>query len=153
MSTETDTDRATAERPRTNDRPTRRISKDDAFHILQNARRRAVLRYVLESDQRSFVMGNLAEEVAAWEHETTVARLDSDQRQRVYISLYQAHLPKLADHGIVEYDQHRGVVEPTPLVRVLEPYLGNGLSDDEELTVENRDGSESVAERASPFGD
>jgi hypothetical protein len=30
-----------------------RITKDDAFHILQNSRRRAVLRYLLEHDSRA----------------------------------------------------------------------------------------------------
>ncbi|WP_254820921.1 DUF7344 domain-containing protein [Haloglomus halophilum] len=113
------------------------ISKDDAFHILQNSRRRAVLRYLAAHDEEErFVMRDLAEEVAAWEHDTTVQQLVSDERQRVYIALYQSHLPKLDDHDIIEYNQSRGVVEPTELVDALAPYLDEGLHSDTDLTVE-----------------
>jgi len=48
--------------------------------------------------------------------ETAIENLSSNERQRVYISLYQSHLPKLDNHGIVTYDKDRGWVEPTPLV-------------------------------------
>jgi len=119
------------------------ISKDDAFHILQNSRRRAVLRYLAAHDEEDrFVMRDLAEEVAAWEHDTTVQQLVSDERQRVYIALYQSHLPKLDDHDIIEYNQSRGVVEPTELVDALAPYLDDGLHSDADLTVD--EGTEST---------
>jgi hypothetical protein len=112
------------------------ISKDDAFHILQNARRRAVLRYLAEHDDTDrFVMRDVAEEVAAWEHDTTVQQLVSDERQRVYIALYQSHLPKLDKHGIIDYNQSRGVVETTELTAAFEPYIDDGLHADSELTV------------------
>lgn len=115
------------------------IQKDDAFHVLQNARRRAVLRYLLDhEEQGAFRMRDLAEEVAAWEHGTTVRQLSSDERQRVYIALYQSHLPKLDDHDIIDYDQSRGVVEPTPLIYALEPFLDVGLhAETDVLSVED----------------
>lgn len=106
------------------------ISKDDFFHLLRNARRRAILRYLAERDNRDPVtIRNVAEEVAAWEHDTTVRQLSSEQRQRVYIALYQTHLPKLNDHGVINYNGDRGTIEPAPLLTVFEPYLGNGLHD------------------------
>lgn len=113
------------------------IAKDDAFHILQNARRRAVLRYLLEHDDRDqFRMRDLAEEVAAWEHDTTVQQLSSTQRQRVYIALYQSHLPKLDDHGVLEYNKSRGTIVPSPLLYAFAPYLDEGLhTDSDELTI------------------
>lgn len=115
----------------------RTIAKDDAFHVLQNPRRRAALRYMLDrSEQEQFTMRELAEEVAAWEHDTVVERLTSDQGQRVYIGFYQNHLPKLADYGVIEYDRNRGTVEPTPLLAVFRRYVGDGLHDaDDHLTV------------------
>lgn len=151
MSIQTDIDRADVDESTVaeDEAPSIRISKDDAFHILQNPRRRAVLRYFLESEEDRFVMGDIAEEVAAWEHDTTVSQLDSDQRQRVYISLYQSHLPKLDDHGVIEYDQARGTVVPTPLVQVFEPYVEDGLHAGGDLTV---DGAvESREEKPSRF--
>lgn len=97
------------------------ISKDDLFHLLQNARRRAVLRYfAAHPEQDEFNMRTVAEAIAAWENETTVEQLTSDQRQRVYIALYQSHLPKLDDYEVSEYNQLRGLIVPTPLTVLFE---------------------------------
>lgn len=117
----------------------RSISKDDAFHLLQNSRRRAVLRHLLANpDREQFRMRDVAEAVAAWENDTTPEHLASDQRQRVYIALYQSHLPKLDEEGIIEYNQPRGVVEPSPLLKVCEPFLEDGLdADAQSLAVED----------------
>jgi hypothetical protein len=108
---------------------TPRLSKDDTFHILQNERRRRVLQYLAGADG-AVDMRDIAEQVAAWEHDTTVQQLTSDQRQRVYIALYQSHLPKLADFGLITYNRSRGVVERTPLADQITWYL------DEENTAE-----------------
>lgn len=99
-----------------------RLSKDDTFHILQNERRRRVLQYLSDTDE-AVDMRDIAEQVAAWEHDTTVQQLTSDQRQRVYIALYQSHLPKLADFGLITYNRSRGIVERTPLADQIAWYL------------------------------
>ena len=98
------------------------IERDDAFHLLSNARRRAVLRYLLERDEEA-ELGTLAEHVAALENDCETDELSSDDRKRVYISLYQGHMPKLAQHDLVDYDQARGTVEPNRLIEAFEPYL------------------------------
>lgn len=98
------------------------LEPDDIYHLLQTRRRRDVLRY-LHADDGRVRLRELAEQIAAWEAETTVENLTSSQRQRVYISLYQTHLPKLDTHGIIEYDKDRGTIEPTPRVSELVPYL------------------------------
>lgn len=46
-------------------------------------------------------VGGLAEQVAAWEYATTVPELSSRQRQRVYVSLVQTHLPRMESEGVV----------------------------------------------------
>lgn len=99
------------------------ISKDSVFHLLQNSRRRAILRHLIEQDEDVFSMREVTELVAARENDTTVSELASDARQRVYIALYQSHLPKLDDTGVIDYDQDRGTFTPTPLVSVFTPYL------------------------------
>lgn len=100
------------------------IAKDDLFHLLQNSRRRAVLRYfIVHSEREEFNMRTIAEEIAAWENDISVDQLHSDQRQRVYIALYQSHLPKLDEYGVIEYNQSRSIVKPTSLTALFEPYL------------------------------
>ncbi|WP_394740972.1 DUF7344 domain-containing protein [Natronococcus roseus] len=122
------TETVTEERNRGEDREADIVSDeeelpvDEIFHILQNERRRMVLEYLQETDG-SVRMRDVAEQVAAWENETTVQELTSDQRQRVYIPLYQSHLPKLDKAGIIDYQQNRGVVERRPLARQLDYYL------------------------------
>lgn len=91
------------------------ISKDDLFHLLRNSRRRAVVQY-LRGREGPVRMRDVAEQVAAWEHDTTVSGLGSDERQRVYVALYQSHLDTLADAGVIEYDKSRGVIDPRPLL-------------------------------------
>lgn len=112
------------------------IAKDDLFHLLQNGRRRAALRYFAAQPEREeFDMRTLAEEIAAWENGIPVQQLDSDQRQRVYIALYQSHLPKLDDLGVIEYNQSRGTIEPTPLVDEVVQYLEPASDDSGGMTV------------------
>ena len=101
---------------------TTELSTDTVFHLLQNDRRRAALRYLRAADGPVDV-GDLAEAIAAAEQDTTVTGLSAQQRQRVYISLYQTHLPKLDDCGVVEYRKNRGVVRRRPAADQLDRYL------------------------------
>lgn len=85
------------------------VSKDTVFDILSNARRRYVLHYLREKGE-PVELGELAQELAAWENETTVEELTKQQRKRVYVSLYQTHIQKLANAGLVEYDRDTGMI-------------------------------------------
>jgi len=86
------------------------LSKDDLFELLKNPRRRAVLRF-LESTDGNATLSELAEHIAAQENDIEVQQLNAYQRKRVYVALYQCHLPKMDDADIVDYDQDRGDIE------------------------------------------
>ncbi|MFC4357662.1 hypothetical protein ACFO0N_06830 [Halobium salinum] len=117
---ETDADRASESQSEIEE--SAELGKDDLFHVLQNQRRRRVLNFLRTTDGQ-VDMRDIAEQVAAWENGKEVAEISSDERQRTYIALYQSHLPKLDEMGIVEYDQSRGVVERTSLADSFDPYL------------------------------
>ncbi|WP_231189783.1 hypothetical protein [Haladaptatus sp. DYF46] len=106
------------------------LGEDQVYHLLQNERRRNVLRY-LHDVEGKVSMRDIAEQVAAWENDSTVQAITSSERQRVYIPLYQSHLPKLDEEGIIEYDQSRGTVRKTDAADVLYEYLEPGTSDDD----------------------
>lgn len=108
--------------------PQEALSQDEIFHILQTQRRRDALRY-LKMHENPVEMRDLAEQVAAWENDTTVQALTSAERQRVYIALYQSHLPKLDRQGIIDYNQSRGVVERAELASQFDPYLKESVSE------------------------
>jgi hypothetical protein len=105
------------------------LGEDQIYHLLQNERRRNVLRY-LHDTEGQVSMRDIAEQVAAWENDSTVQAITSSERQRVYIPLYQSHLPKLDEEGIIEYDQSRGTVKKTEAADMLYDYLEPGTSDD-----------------------
>ena len=123
------------------------LAEDKIFHLLQVQRRRDALRY-LQTHGGSAEMRNISEQVAAWENDTTLAELTSNERQRVYISLYQSHLPKLDEEGVIEYDKNRGTVELTPVAEQFTSYLN---ACDNETTQESKDAaaSDSDSEIAS----
>jgi hypothetical protein len=106
------------------------LTQDTKFHLLQNARRRNVLRYLDENPENAeSEIRAIALQLAAWENEKPPERLDASERQRVYISLYQTHLPKLADAGVINYNKPRGWVEPTPLATQLYSQLSSDSSE------------------------
>lgn len=103
------------------------LSDDDVFKILYSGVRRDVITYLREHGGESTV-SDLAERIAAEENETTVQQLSSYERKRVYIGLYQNHLPMMDDLGVVDYDKNRGTVRLRECASQLEPYLEDGDS-------------------------
>lgn len=99
-----------------------RLSQDLIFDVLSSARRRYVLYYLREHGGKAEVT-ELATQIAAWEYDRDVDDLTSQQQKRVYVSLYQTHIPKLADIGIVDYDQDAGVVEMTDRAEDVEAFF------------------------------
>ena len=95
---------------------------DQVFGILKNKRRRTVLRY-LDEHEEPVALGELAEFVAADENDTPVAQITSQERKCAYVGLYQCHLPKMDDMGVVEFNQNRGLIETGTNADQLKRYL------------------------------
>jgi len=107
------------------------LSLDLIFEILKNSRRREVLHYLRDRDPGERVsLGELAEHVAAIENDTTTDALTSSQRKRVYVGLYQCHLPKMDDMGVVDFNQDRGHVTLAAAADDLTEYLDRPATDD-----------------------
>ncbi len=96
---------------------------DQVFEILKNRRRRLVLHYLEEHDGESS-LSDLAEHIAAIENDTTIKAISSTQRKRVYVGLYQCHLPKMDDMNIIDFDQNRGTVVLSQNADQVRSYLG-----------------------------
>ena len=121
------------------------LEKDELFHLLKSERRRRALRYLLDAETEPVQMRTLAEAVAAEEYDKTVEQLHTDERQRVYITLYQSHLPQLDRAGVIDYNQSRGQITTTPLVEEFEDYL-------ETTTRQESTGNDSLVPALSGFG-
>lgn len=96
---------------------------DKVFEILKNNRRRQALRYLNENGGNTS-LSELAEHIAALENDCSIRAISSSQRKRVYVGLYQCHLPKMDDMHIVDFEKNRGTVELAANASQLEPYLG-----------------------------
>jgi Flp pilus assembly protein TadB len=104
----------------------RELSQAELFDVFSNARRRQTVRY-LKRQGGECDLAPLVEQVAAWENEIIADEVTRTQRRRVYISLYQTHLPMLEDHGIVEWNPDAHTIELIPSNEVFEPYLDRRL--------------------------
>jgi hypothetical protein len=122
--TESDSDRSESTDaggpPSTNDDAN--IGLDEIFGVLKNRRRRGVLRYLSENSEQ-LDLGTLAEQIAARECGKDVSQITSQERTRVYVGLYQCHLPKMADTGAISYNRSRGRIEPGPNFGLFDRYL------------------------------
>lgn len=94
------------------------LSLDIVFEVLKNPRRRKVLEY-LSKEETTVSLGELADYVTAKENDTTVDAITSTERKRVYVALYQFHLPKMDDIGLIDFNKDRGRVTLTALGRDL----------------------------------
>lgn len=100
------------------------ISVGNVCHVLQNERRRLTLNHLRNADE-PLRTSDLAEAVAATENDTTPEQLSHSERKRVYISLYQVHLPTLDDAGVIAYNSDRGTIETLPLAHKMYEALDN----------------------------
>ncbi|KAB1190014.1 hypothetical protein GJR96_17735 [Haloferax sp. MBLA0076] len=112
------------------------LSKDVVFEILKNQRRRDALRYLKENDGEA-KLGDMAEFIAAKENDIDIKALSSSQRKRVYIGLYQCHLPKMDSAGIVDFDKNRGDITLLDAAEQLETYLNGHVSNDSDAAEES----------------
>ncbi|WP_458185074.1 DUF7344 domain-containing protein [Haladaptatus sp. NG-WS-4] len=98
------------------------VSEQEVYDAVKNLRRRYVL-YHVNRERRPVKLGELAEQIAAWENNVDVEDVTPEQRKSVYSALYQTHLPKLENIGIVTYDRETKVVSFTDNAEDFELYL------------------------------
>jgi hypothetical protein len=81
----------------------------NVFDLLANERRRHVLS-CLRAVDGSLSMAELAETVAAAESDRPASAVTSEQVDRVQLTLYHVHVPKLAAAGVACYDENQDAV-------------------------------------------
>jgi hypothetical protein len=121
---------ATVRRPNTSSETTEGepLAIEEVFEVLRNERRREVLTYLRDSGGTTTV-GEVAEHVAAGETDQPVAQLSSRERKRVYVGLYQYHLPKMDSMSVVAFERRRGRIEVAEGFEQVQPYLRGATGD------------------------
>ncbi|MXV63115.1 hypothetical protein GS429_13765 [Natronorubrum sp. JWXQ-INN-674] len=108
-------------------------SLDVVYGLLSEARRRYVLYYFLDNEHAN--IDGLSLQIAAWERDLTVDAVSEDHKQTVMLSLIHSHLPKLADHRLVEYDDRTGDVIADDEFDDIRSTVSRARTDDEQVEV------------------
>lgn len=96
-------------------------SVDELYEILANRRRRYALHYLKQADERTEI-GQMAEQIAAWENGKSIREVTSNERKYVYSALQQRHLSKMQESGLVNFSKRDGYVEPSPALDEIDIY-------------------------------
>lgn len=96
------------------------IERETIHDLLTVERRRRALSCL--TAHGSLALPDLADEVARHEHDAPLPQIPEDAVLRVYLSLWQTHVPKLAEAGVVRYDQDRDVVALAERADALEQF-------------------------------
>ncbi|NGM67442.1 hypothetical protein G6M89_00210 [Natronolimnobius sp. AArcel1] len=109
---------------------------DTLYELLADSRRRDVLQFLLQH-RKSVSVTRLAAELAAAEDGLNPAHVTVDRQNDVELLLTHAHLPLLADTGVIQWDRHAEQVTLTPLLERLSitAPMENGLL---EVTLRTR---------------
>ncbi|WP_424016083.1 DUF7344 domain-containing protein [Halorubrum xinjiangense] len=103
--------------------PATEVSEDELFDVLANQRRRFAVHLLKREERERIEIGDMAEQIAAWENGIDTAEITGNERKRVYTALQQSHLPKMDDAGVVDFNKDRGIVEPTPALQNVDLYM------------------------------
>lgn len=107
--------------------PLKELSKNQAFDVLRNSRRRAVIS-ALRRSGGSMSLEELTTSVTAEEYGIPPEELSSDQYKRVYTGLYQCHLGRMEELGVIDFEREDKIIDLREAASDLEPYLDDGAN-------------------------
>ena len=110
----------------------RPISSDTILSAVANDHRRAILDTLENASGKKLSYDVLVDRVADRVRDECTNRDSNEHRQRVRIALHHAHLPKLAEARMIDYEDETGHVE----------FVGGELEQDLVTRVESYDPDE-----------
>ena len=87
-------------------------SLDACLTLVADRRRRRLLEHLRHNGNGEVQLDDLVDHL--YEAEPAAADDRQMSRDQLAIQLFHIHLPKLADHGVVEHDHERGTIEYRP---------------------------------------
>lgn len=109
--------------------PAEVLELDFVFKALSHPRRRYIVYSLLSNTQ--WTLTELARKLVAWERDIREEAVTDHDRDRMYISLYHAHIPKLVDLEILKFEDDGDeeiIVADEHAVQVLAVLEGAGAS-------------------------
>lgn len=87
------------------------LNPDDVYDILSNERRRLILDHI---EDRAWTLDDLATAIAGLENDKPPRLVDSQEKKRCYVGMYQCHLSQLDGLGVVDWDKRSGHITKGP---------------------------------------
>lgn len=97
------------------------LTTSDIHEVLANYRRRTVIEIL--RDNGALEQSDLVDRVAARELDKPIQDINPAERKRVYVGLYQCHLPKLRDYNVVTRSKETNTYRLTSDADDVLPYL------------------------------
>ncbi len=87
-------------------------SLDSSLILVANQRRRRLINHLRHNGNEEVRIDHLVDQL----HQAEPASADDREKSRdqLAIQLNHVHLPKLADHGVIDHDHERGTIEYQP---------------------------------------
>lgn len=86
------------------------LELDHVYQALGHPRRRYLCYSLLENTAWSLT--ELAVKIASKENDIPEHEVTREQRDKVYVSLYHAHVPKLVNEGVIEFNEQEETITP-----------------------------------------
>lgn len=102
------------------------------LELCQDQHRRIVLA-VLATENRSLTVNDLTKAIVKHNHHTPLIEVPEEESKQIQTSLFHAHIPKLEDLSLIDYDRERKLVEPTSQFNRLQPQLSAIIDADPDL--------------------
>ena len=97
------------------------LSEATIYEILSNRRRRYAVHLLKRSDTMDIT--ELSRQITAWERDMPREEVSYVDQKSVYTALRDTHLPLLADHDLIRYDNEANIVEATSRLSEFEVYV------------------------------
>jgi hypothetical protein len=85
------------------------LELDEVFEALDHPRRRYLL-YTLVNGGNEETLSRLAAKIASWEQGIDASEVTDEKQQKVHVSLYHCHIPRLAALEIVDYQEEKDII-------------------------------------------
>lgn len=99
------------------------LSTDTVLELLAHPLRRELVD-CLRAYEETLTLADVADEIAvATSDGVPLTEIAPETVAEIYMELYHTHIPRLADHEVVRYDQERDLVALSENADQLNPYL------------------------------
>lgn len=95
----------------------------DLYHVLSAPRRCYAIQLLAQKEDQLVAVRDLSREITAIEQGVCVEEATGEPYRNVYNALSQTHLSTMADVGVLDYDQRRQEISPSPQVSQFDAIL------------------------------